>query len=437
MKRGLEKFLLDWKKDPAHKPIILRGARQVGKSYLVNSLGQTFDSYVEINFDLDESFLKIFEQDRNPERIIRDLALATGKRIIPGETLLFLDEIQECPNAIQALRYFYEKMPKLHVIGAGSLIDFTLEKIGVPVGRVEMLNLYPMSFAEFLRAKEKDLLIEELAYHDPSKELSEVAHNQLLRLYLEYMAVGGMPEAIAKWLQSSDLKKVKKVHRSLISTYQQDFTKYTNRFQEKYVDLVYSSVPRLSGKKFVYASINANLKSRELKPALELLQKAAVIHAITHTSSGGIPLAGEINPLFFKAIMSDIGLMQSMLDVDSGKWILQQEQAATNFGAVIEAFVGQELLAYAPPDQKKELFYWARQKRGSTAEVDYVTELKGQVIPIEVKAGKSYALKSMELFLNEKQHSPYGIHFSPKNFSFKSKIRQYPLYAVRKAITQD
>lgn len=437
MKRTLEKLLLDWQKDLDHKPILLRGARQVGKSYLVDSVGQTFVSYVTINFDLDESFSRIFEQDKNPERIIRDLSLATGKRINPGKTLLFLDEIQECPNAIRALRYFYEKMPKLHVIGAGSLVDFTLEKIGIPVGRVEMLNLYPMSFAEFLQAKEKDLLIEELARHDPGKGLPEIAHNQLLRLYWEYMAVGGMPEAIAKWLQTSDIKKVKKVHRSLISTYQQDFAKYTNRFQEKYVDLVYSSVPRLTGNKFIFASINADLKARELRPALELLQKAAVVHAVTHTSSGGVPLAGESNPLFFKVIMSDIGLMQTMLNIDTGRWILQQEQVATNFRAVVEAFVGQEMLAYAPADQKKELFYWARQKRGSTAEVDYVTEIKDQVIPIEVKAGKSYALKSMELFLNEKQHSPYGIHFSPKNFGFKSKIRQFPLYAVRKALVQE
>ncbi len=435
MERSLKETLLNWKSESRHKPILLRGARQVGKSYLIKELGKTFDSFVEINFDLDDSFSAIFEQDRDPKRITRDLSIATGKRIVPGNTLLFLDEIQECPNAIRALRYFYEVMPLLHVIAAGSLLDFALDKIGVPVGRVDMLNLYPLSFVEFLQAREKIILLEELKTHNYRKELPEVAHSQLLRVYGEYMAVGGMPEAVASWHKSSDLKKVQKIHRSLITTYKQDFNKYASKFTEKYVDLVYSSVARLTGKKFIFTAVNANLRARELRPALELLQKAGVVHLVTHSSSGGIPLASESKPEFFKVIMSDVGLMQTILNCNVGNWILHPKQAAINFGAVTEAFVGQEILAYTPADHSRSLYYWAREKRGATAEVDYVEEIDGKVIPMEVKAGKSYALKSMELFIKEKRFTPYGVHFSQNNFWEKDKIRHYPLYAIANAIT--
>ncbi|MCP4750120.1 MAG: ATP-binding protein [Proteobacteria bacterium] len=433
MERSLKRTLLDWKNDSSRKPILLRGARQVGKSFLIKEFGRTFDRYVEFNFDFDRKLATVFEPDSDPERIVKELSIAAEKRIVPGDTLLFLDEIQECPNAIRALRYFYENMADLHVIAAGSLLDFVLDNIGVPVGRIQMLYLYPLSFVEFLKAKEKTLLWEHLSEHDRIRPLPEFMHNHLLKLYGEYMAIGGMPEVVDEWLANADLKKTRKIQRSLIETYKADFGKYASKYQKPHVETVYSAVPRLTGKKFVFTSVAPEVRSRELRPAMDLLGKAGVIHVIPHSSSSGLPLAAEINPKLCKVILSDIGLMQAMLDYDCKSWILEPEKAATDFGAVVESFVGQEILAYSSPDQKCGLFYWAREKRGSSAEVDYVAELRGEVVPIEVKAGRSSALKSMNLFLEEKSSSPYGLHFSQKNFSSGQTVRNYPLYSVFKA----
>ena len=246
------------------------------------------------------------------------------------------------------------------------------------------------------------------------------------------MAIGGMPEVVNEWLSHADLKKTRKIHRSLVETYKADFGKYASKSQKPHVETVYSAVPRLSGKKFIFAAVNPEARSRELKPALDLLSKAGVVHPITHSSSSGLPLAAEINPKFSKVILSDVGLMQSMLGYDIKAWILEPEKAAADFGAVVESFVGQEILAYSSTDQKKSLFYWARDKRGSSAEVDYVIQLGSDVVPIEVKAGRSSALKSMSLFLKEKPSSTYGLLFSQQNFLFRHPIRRYPLYAVSK-----
>jgi len=432
MERYLKQTLMNWKDDSSRKPILLRGARQVGKSYLIEEFGHSFDSYVEFNFDFNKRLTTIFEYDSDPERILKELSIAAEKPIVRGQTLLFFDEIQECPDAIRALRYFYEKMPDLHVIAAGSLLDFTLEKIGVPVGRIQMLYLFPLSFVEFLLAKEKRLLLEALFEHDEKKPAPEFMHKQLFKLYGEYMAIGGMPEVVNEWLLNADLKRTRKIQQSLIETYKADFGKYSTKYQKSHVETIYSAIPRLSGGKFLYSSVNPDLRSRELKPALDLLSKAGIIHVITHSSSGSLPLAAEINPKFFKAILSDIGLMQAMLEYNPKNWILEPEKAAVNFGALVESFVGQEILAYSSPDLKSSLFYWAREKRGSSAEVDYVIELNGAVVPIEVKAGRSSSYKSMSLFLKEKPSSPYGIHFSQQNFSSNQIVRKIPLYAVFK-----
>lgn len=432
MERSLTKTLIDWKNDSSRKPILLRGARQVGKSYLIKEFGQSFDTYVEFNFDFDRKLANVFEEDSDPERIIKELSIAAEKQIIPGSTLLFLDEIQECPNVIRALRYFYEKMPDLHVIAAGSLLDFVLENIGVPVGRIQMLYLYPLSLVEFLNARGKTVLLEALFEHNAEKPVPEFMHKQLFKLYGEYMAIGGMPEVVNEWLFNADLKKTRKIQRSLVETYKTDFGKYASKYQKPHVETVYSAVPRLSGKKFIFTAVNPEVRSRELKPALDLLSKAGVVHPITHSSSSGLPLAAEINPKFCKVILSDVGLMQSMLEYDTKGWILEPEKAAVDFRAVVESFVGQEILAYSSTDQKKSLFYWARDKRGSSAEVDYVVEVGGDVVPVEVKAGRSSALKSMSLFLKEKPSSTYGLLFSQQNFLFRHSIRRYPLYAVSK-----
>jgi predicted AAA+ superfamily ATPase len=435
MKRDLSAYLLSWKNSQDRKPVLLRGARQVGKSYLAKELGRQFDDYIEINFELEPVFKSFFDKDLNPGRIIRDIALSTGHTITPGKTLLFLDEIQECPNAITSLRYFYEKMPRLHVIAAGSLIEFALEETGLPVGRINPLYLYPLSFMEFLTAKGHNMLREEIENHPPGEEVPEYFHQKLLEILGEYMTVGGMPKAVSVWLETEDLKKCNAIHQDLIDTFRQDFSKYARKRKQQYVEMVFSAIPRLLGKKFVFTAVSPDLRARELRPALELLSKAGIAHAIHHSSANGLPLGAEINPLISKVIFLDIALAQVILGIDGGKWILEPTRTVVNLGAITEAFVGQEILAYSPPDRKSSLYYWLREKSGR-AEIDYITGIAGNVIPIEVKSGVTGSLKSLGLFLEKKKNAPYGIQLSQRNFFVDKgrRIHGYPLYAISSAL---
>ena len=435
MKRSLNVYLNQWKDSADKKPILLKGARQVGKSYLARDFGKNFENFVEINFEFTPGLTSIFKKDLDPRRITRDLSIAVGRDITPGKTLLFLDEIQDCPEAVTSLRYFHEKMPQLHVIAAGSLIDFVLEEIGLPVGRVMPLYLYPLSFVEFLSAKGNNRLIDEIHNHNPAEEFPEFLHNQLLGLLGEYMAVGGMPEAVKKWLETGSLKECMNIHQLLVETYRQDFAKYARKRNRKYVEMVFNAIPRLSGKKFIFNAVSPDVRARELRPALELLSKAGIAHIICHSSANGLPLGSEVNPQLSKVIFLDAGLAQSVLGLDHGTWILDPVHCIANRGAITEAFVGQELLAYSPPYKKSDLYYWVREKRGSVAEVDYVAAVDRAVVPIEVKSGVTGSLKSLHTFLKEKRNSPFGFQFSQRNFYMHKNIRQYPLYAISAALS--
>jgi len=410
-------------------PLILKGARQVGKSWLVREFGREFENYVEVNFEFDLAAASLFQKDHDPRRIVRDLSLLTGHDILPGKTLLFLDEIQECREAIVSLRYFYELLPELHVVAAGSLLEFALDEIGAPVGRVEFAYLYPLSFAEFLDAAGEGRLAKMLAEHNDEEPLAPALHQKLLTLLGEYMAVGGMPAAVARWVERRDLKECMKIHRTLIETFRQDFGKYASKHRQKYVDIVFAAVPRLAGRKFVYAAAAPDVRSRELRPALELLEKAGLVHTVRNCAGNGIPLGAEADPVYFKAIFFDVALMQALLGLEYGAWLLDPGAAFVNRGAVCESFAGQELLACADPGRKGELFYWARDKRGSSAEVDYLIEVRGAVVPLEVKSGNSH-VKSLRLFLSEKKKSPYGMLCSSREFSRSGNVRVVPLYAL-------
>jgi predicted AAA+ superfamily ATPase len=438
MKRDLSAYLQKWKDSQDRKPILLRGARQVGKSYLAKELGRQFDDYLEINFELEPELKAVFDKNLKPERIIRDISMATGHTVTPGKTLLFLDEIQDCPNAVTSLRYFFENLPQLHVIAAGSLIEFVLEETGLPVGRIKPLYLYPLSFMEFLTAKGHDMLREEIGNHSPAEAFPEVLHEKLLELLGEYMAVGGMPEAVEKWLETENLKACNAIHQDLIDTYRQDFSKYARKRKQKYVEMIFNAIPRLMGRKFVFTAVSPDVRSRELRPALELLSKAGIAHIIYHSSSNGLPLGAEINPMISKIIFLDIGLAQTLLGIDGGKWILEPKQSVVNLGAVTEAFVGQEILAYSPANSRSELYYWLREKSSGRAEIDYVTGVAGSVVPIEVKSGTTGSLKSLHLFLQKKKNTPYGIQFSQQKFftDREKKIHGCPLYAISNALNK-
>ena len=431
MKRLIDFHLQNWKNDPDRKSFLLRGARQVGKTYSCRELGQSFEYFVEINFEINPQLAEIFNRDLDPQRIIRDLGLLTAKNIVPGKTLLFFDEIQEAPKAVKSLRYFHELLPELHVIAAGSLLDFVLENIGIPVGRVASLYMYPMSFLEFLAAQDNQAIVELILRHDPAEPLSKPIHDKLLALLGEYLAVGGMPEVIQTWISRKDLRKCETIQTLLVDAYRQDFSKYCKKFQVKYVDLIFDEIPCWFGRKFRYSKMPGNWRKRELAPAFELLKKASVAHEVRHTSSNGLPLGGETNPNRFKVIFLDIGLAQSILGLDLAEWILKPDAAIVNRGILAEAFVGQEILAYSSPQKKGALFYWHREAHASNAEVDYMLAQGQDIVPVEVKSGATGTLRSLHIFLKEKSSvSPYGIRFSGHNFSVFQKIHSYPLYAV-------
>lgn len=430
MKRLIDHHLLQWKVNPHRKPLILRGARQVGKTFAVRQLGTTFSSFIEINFEFRSDLKILFTHDLDPLRITKELSLVLQKPIVPGKTLLFFDEIQECPSAITALRYFYEIMPELHVISAGSLLDFTLQKIGIPVGRVSSLYMYPLSFVEYLFATGKSMMVETLLKHDERQPLNEVIHRMLLENVAQYMAIGGMPDAVRTWIDMENPREITAIHHTLLGTYRQDFIKYTEKFQIKYIEQLFNEIPRQLGGKFKYSKIEGEYRKRELAPCLELLATASVIHIVTHTSGQGTPIGAGSDPSRFKVIFLDSALSQTALGFDLVAWLLRPEQELINKGAIVEAFVGQEILAYSLPIAKSNLYYWHREHRGSQAEVDYLYQRESFIIPIEVKSGGGTALKSLHLFLQEHPKTPYGIRMSTHNYSHHEQIHSLPLYAT-------
>ncbi len=427
MKRLVDWHLRTWKNKKERKPLLLKGARQIGKTYSVRQLGMEFDSLVEINFELTPDAKTIFEKNLDPKRIIWELELLLEKKIIPGKTLLFLDEVQAAPKAIIALRYFYEIMPSLHVVAAGSLVDFAVEKVGMPVGRVEMLYVYPLTFMEFLAALGNEALIDAIL---KKEKLSEVLHEKLLDLLGHYLAIGGMPEAIRAWVETKDPRASFEAQQSLVETYRQDFPKYAKRDELTSLDVLFNQIPQFIGKQFKYSQVHGNFKKKELLPCIELLKRANVIHQVTHTSGNGFPLGGQVNLNWFKIIFLDIGLCQNLLGLDLPTWFLNPDKDLINRGSIVEAFVGQELLAYGSPKSKQDLYFWKRESKSAQSEVDYVYGYKYKILPIEVKSGHGSTLRSMHRFLDEHEKSLLGVRFWAKNYSDSENIESLPLYAV-------
>ncbi len=434
MKRFVDYFLHNWKTSPLRKPLLIRGARQVGKTYTVREFGKSFTSCVELNFELLPEVRDIFEKDLDPNIIIRKIFVLTKQTIIPGQTLLFLDEIQAVPNAIIALRYFYEMMPELHVIAAGSLIDFAIQKVGMPVGRVASMYMYPLSFIEFLAAMGYYGIIEEILEHNAKTEIADVFHHKFLDLVGHYLAIGGMPQTVACWQAMQDIHMCSEVPRTLISTYKQDFEKYAQRYQIAYLNVLFTHIPHQLGKKFKYSDVEGDYRKRELAPCLDLLLTANIAHKVMRTAAQGIPLGAQADLHIFKILLIDVALAQYVLGLKTGSWMLKPLEEFVNKGELVEAFVGQELIAYGHPMHESQLYYWQRETRGAEAEVDYVIQQEAQVIPIEVKGGKGTAMKSMKLFLESHPASTYGLRFSTNNYSLYENIHSYPLYAVANII---
>lgn len=425
MKRDLIKELNGWKTDPLRKPLIMKGARQVGKSWLVREFGKSFESFVEINFEKDKDTKQFFEGNINIDNLLEKLSLFSGTTITPSKTLLFLDEIQECENAISYLRYFKEEKPELHVIAAGSLIDFSLEKIGTPVGRVQFLHLYPISFGEYLTALGKNQLRNHLILN--IKE--PIMHVELLNILKDYMWLGGMPAVIKTWLDFKNASTCQKLQDEIINAYRQDFEKYAKKRQVEHVATVFDAIPTELGKKFKFSNIDRELKSTTIKDALNLLVKAHIAHIAYHSSGQGLPLGATKNEKKFKVFFFDIGLAQRMLGLDLKSWVVTPVKT-TNIGAIAEQLVAQELISYNLHTSKTELYYWHREEPSSNAEVDLLWVKSGMVVPIEIKSGSQGGMKSMHFFLNSHPNSTYGVKFSERSYSINNNIREFPLYGI-------
>jgi predicted AAA+ superfamily ATPase len=351
------------------------------------------------------------------------------KPIIPNKTLLFLDEIQECPNAISALRFFYEDYPELHVIAAGSLLEFALEELpSFGVGRISSIFMYPFSFAEFMSACGNEMLWNEVCKSTPEKPLFSVFHEKCSDLLKKFLVIGGMPAVVSKFAENNDILACQKTLNDLINSLKSDFSKYKSRVPEMRIQTAFEAIVHQIGGKFNYAKVE-QLSYRQVKESIELLANAGLVIPVVHTSANGIPLGAEVNFKKQKIILLDTGIFQRLLGLQLSDILFSDDFDAINKGAIAEQFVGLELLKSAPCDMYENLYFWTREKDKSQAEVDYVIQRKDKIIPIEVKSGKSGKMQSMHLFLNEKL-SEYGIRTSLENFSEYDKIKVYPLYAI-------
>ena len=435
-KRKIDNYLLEWKNAESRKPLLLRGARQVGKSSAVRELGKNFGNFLEINFENknNASAKRIFERHSDPRLICNELSAMYETPIVAGQTLLFLDEIQDCPDVISSLRYFYEQMPELHVIAAGSLLEFALQKIpSYAVGRVRSMYMYPFSFEEFLQAMNKNILLEKFNSATPENPFSEEIHKKLKELFLHFIVIGGMPEVVSKYASGGSLLDCQNTLDELTETIFNDFAKYKQRVPAVRLEEVFSAIIAQTGQKFTYAKATTSANQVQIKESIELLKMAGMVYATTHSSANGLPLAAETNPRYRKLMVFDTGIYQRFLRLDLTNLLFDEKIEQINKGALAEMFVGTELVKSQNNRLPAELYYWQREKEGSTAEVDYIVQRGQEIVPIEVKAGTKGAMQSMFLFLEEKQRQ-YGIRCSMENFGEFQNIKIYPLYAAGRIV---
>ncbi|RMI09046.1 MAG: DUF4143 domain-containing protein [Calditrichaeota bacterium] len=429
MKRLIDDILVRWKDQPNRKPLVIRGARQVGKTYSVEQFGRNhFENFLKIDFELERSVHQAFSGDLHPANLVLKLEAAYGKSIIPGKTLLFFDEIQECPRALMALRYFYEQMPELHVVAAGSLLEFTVEDISFPVGRVQFEWLRPLGFREFLWARGMELLSRQLPDLHREEPVDEFLHQKFLEQLKYYFVVGGMPEAVSTFVNTGSLSKVAEVHRALYQSYVQDFVKYRRRVDVELLTRIFEQLPARVGQRIKYTELYPEKRIEKIKEAIHLLEHALLVQKVRSTTAQGLPLGAGAVDKIFKTVFLDIGLMQHICGF-SPTPVLNGNLVDAFRGGLAEQFVGQELLLRGGAENDK-LYYWNRPRPGSGAEVDYVIARKGEIYPVEVKSGRAGRLKSMQVFLNEHPHCSWGLVLNQGNIHREQKYRLkfMPLY---------
>ena len=401
MKRASTSELSAWLGRRGRKPLVIRGARQVGKSYLIRDFAKTHGlDLVELNFEREPKAASLFA-DGETVRVLRGIEVFTGRRLVHGRSLLFLDEIQAAPHVLAKLRWLHEETPKLAVVAAGSLLDFALadHTFSMPVGRITYLHLEPMSFTEFLRGLGDDELAALIDDIDPRRGIAEPLHVRLLERFREYVLVGGMPEAVDTYRQDRSLLDCARVHQDLLATFRDDFAKYASAVHRDRLIKVLDAVPRMIGQKFVYSRVDREERAAALRQAVDMLCRARVCHRVEATHATGVPLGAEVEDRRYKLVLIDVGLVSASLGLSLTDLAQATDLVMANEGAIAEQVVGQALRLVEPPFQEPRLYYWARDTPGSEAEVDYVIQRGSHIVPIEVKAGATGALRSLHVLM--------------------------------------
>ncbi|MBD5176822.1 MAG: ATP-binding protein [Bacteroidales bacterium] len=422
-RRNIDDVLIEWKNTTNRKPLLVRGARQIGKSRSIRHLGESFKYFIEVNFEANKSILELFEQESDVNVLCQRLSILYSTPIVAGETLLFFDEIQSSDAALKSLWFFKENLPQLHVIAAGSLLEFALKRISsYGVGRVSSVFMYPMSFNEFLTAIGKGNWIDAINTATPAHPLFDALHDKLVGDYRTFLMVGGMPASVKAWVETNDFRKCINELADIQQSYYDDFSKYSHTISPELLRNTLQSVISQTGGKFVYSRVVGGSPTNDIKRALSLMIDAGLIVKINHTAANGLPLGAEVNDKFSRYIYLDTGLLLRILDLDFGgsnpinELILTgSEENLVNKGKLAEMSVGWELIKHSDVRHRYQLFYWENLANGATSEVDFVIPYQMEILPIEVKSGKSGKMKSLRLFM-QKKHLIQAIRSSLENF---------------------
>ncbi len=426
LERLLYKDLLKWKDSEDRKPLIIRGVRQCGKTWILKEFGKNnYEDVAYFNFEGNTALQERFEQDLDVKRIIEELSILNNKIIKPEKTLIIFDEIQSCNNALTSLKYFYENAPEYHVVCAGSLLGILLSKpLSFPVGKVDILDLRPMNFYEFLLANDEKMLLDYIS--DKKEKVPATFENKLIKYLKTYYIIGGMPEAVYKWIETKDIEQVEKIQDNILNSYELDFAKHAPLKDSPKLSLIWDYIPRELSKensKFVYGHVKQGARAKDLEDALRWLISAGLCYQVSKISKPNIPIASYIDMQSFKIYMCDVGLLRRKAKVDANVILSDNNEVYTEFkGAMAENFVLLELISL----NKETPYYW---NSGNTAEVDFVWQLKDKIIPFEVKSGENLTSRSLNLY-RQKYNPEISIKTSMKNVDIQDGIINIPLYLL-------
>lgn len=425
MKRNAIESLLKWKKDEERKPMVLKGARQVGKTWLMKEFGKSYyEDFVYFNFDEEDELKSIFEVNKNPHRIIELLSMIVGKKILPEATLIIFDEIQECPAALNALKYFKEKANEYHVIAAGSLLGTLLAKPkSYPVGMVNLLDIYPLTFDEFLGATDEPLY----SYYQSitkEQEIEELFHNRLMEAYHYYLIIGGMPECVVSWIKYKDPTRIVQIQKELVQIYENDFSKHNGKVNSGRILMVFRSIVTQLAKtneKFMYGAVREGGRARDFEEAIEWLVSAGMLDRVYNVSKIEHPLSAFDKLEQFKLFVFDTGLLKYMAGIDNSAILLKTDYQFK--GPLTENYILQQL--------RGQFEVAPRYYSDRSGEIDFVIQYAAAVIPVEVKGGGDKSAPTFKKYVSERQPE-YAVRFSKRGYRKDGYITNMPLYLARK-----